>query len=395
MSELINNSDASEEHAAPFGAVAVVGLGLIGASLAAAIRNAFPQVEVMGVDTDGRTCVTAEKNKWVTRAVRPDDPAFEQFVCEECELVVVATPVSAVDDYFAKLGAWGYQGVITDTISTKAHILEVADRLLPMPDHYVPGHPMAGSEKSGIDGARSDLFKGSNWILCPDESTVPEHFQKLHELITGIEARVVSLRREEHDRAVAIVSHVPHMVASSLVQLACRHADDTQAIMRLAAGGFKDTTRIAAGSPKLWCGIAFDNSEAVREGLTEMQSIMGAFADALEAGDREGFTALLTEAADARRALPAAWVPSTEKLLEVRIPMVNRTGVVAEVTTIASSVGCNIQSIEIDHISEGNAVLSLVLTDEGDIGQLSYQLITAGFSVSFSPLSPKEHTHVD
>ena len=123
--------------------------------------------------------------------------------------------------------------------------------------------------------------------------------------------------------------------------------------------------------------------------------VWGSFAAALETGDRETFTRLLAEAADARRALPAAWVPSTEKLLEVRIPMVNRTGVVAEVCTIASSVGCNIQSIDIDHISEGNAVLSLILTDEGDIGQLSMQLINAGFSVSFSPLMPKEYAHVE
>ena len=103
---------------------------------------------------------------------------------------------------------------------------------------------------------------------------------------------------------------------------------------------------------------------------------------------------LLADAAAARRALPAAWVPSTERLLEVRIPMEDRPGVVAEVTTVTSSVGCNIQSIEIDHVTEDSAVLSLVLTDEGDIGQLSAQLINAGFSVSFSPLTAKEHTHV-
>lgn len=380
----------------PFASIAVVGLGLIGASFAAALRNAYPDAEVLGVDTDGRTCVVAADRKWVARAVRPDDPAFERFVREKCDLVVIATPVAAVDDYLRRLAAWGYRGVVTDTISTKAHILEAAARILPEPRNYVPGHPMAGSEQSGIDGARSDMFKGINWILCPDESTVPEHFQRLHELITGgLEARVVSLRREEHDQAVAVVSHVPHVVASSLVQLACRHADESRALMRLAAGGFKDTTRIAAGSPKLWCGIAFDNAKALQAGLDEMGGIIDSFARALEEGDREGFTRLLAEAADARRALPAAWVPSTEKLLEVRIPMVNRTGVVAEVTTIASSVGCNIQSIDIDHISEGNAVLSLILTDEGDIGQLSYQLITAGFSVSFSPLEPKEYAHVD
>lgn len=379
----------------PFDAIAIVGLGLIGASLAAAVTEAFPDAEVVGVDVDARARALAAERGWTARALAPDDPALADFVRERCDLVVIATPVACVDDYFRALADWGFGGVVTDTISTKAHVLEAAADLLPEPRNYVPGHPMTGSEVNGVDGARTDLFKGTNWILCPDADTVPEHFQRLHELITGMEARVVSLRREEHDRAVAIVSHVPHMVASSLVELASRHADDTQSLMRLAAGGFKDTTRVAAGSPKLWCGIAFDNAAALRDGLVEMQGIIGSFVDALEAGDRGAFTDLLVQAADARRALPAAWVPSTDNLLEVRVPMVNRAGVVAEVTTIASSVGCNIQSIEIDHVSEGNAVLSLILTDEGDVGQLSLQLIKAGFSVSFSPILVKEYAHVD
>ena len=378
-----------------FANIAIIGFGLIGASFAAAIRKAFPDSFVFGVDTDARTCKTAEERGWASRAAQPTDPAFEAFVREQCELVVIATPVAAVDDYFTMLRSWDYQGVVTDTISTKAHILDAAQEMLPVPQNYIPGHPMAGSEKNGIAGAREDLFSGINWILCPDASTVPEQFQRMHELITGIGARVVSLRREEHDRAVAIVSHVPHMVASSLMQLANRHADDSKSLMRLAAGGFKDSTRIAAGSPKLWCGIAFDNKDALKAGLTEMQGIIGSFAQALDEDDRETFTALLAEAADARRALPAAWVPSTENLLEVRIPMTDRKGVVAEVTTIASSVGCNIQSIEIDHVTEASAVLSLILTDEGDIGQLSIQLIKAGFSVSFSPIMVKEHSHVE
>lgn len=378
-----------------FKSICVIGLGLIGASFAASVKRAYPGTQVLGVDTDEATRVTAVERGWADQAVAPDSPELRAFVDGPCDLVVIATPVAAVDDYLRKLAEWDYQGVVTDVVSTKAHITAAAAEILPHPQNYVPGHPMAGSEQSGIGGAREDLFEGSNWILCPDEATVPEHFQQLHELITGMDARVVSLRREDHDAAVAIVSHVPHMVASSLVQLACRHADDSQAIMRLAAGGFKDTTRIAAGSPKLWCGIAFDNAEALGAGLQEMSDIIAGFSEALASGDRAAFTQLLADAADARRALPAAWVPSTEKLLEVRVPMVNRAGVVAEVTTIASSVGCNIQSIDIDHISEGNAVLSLVLTDEGDIGQLSAQLINAGYSVSFQPLSAKEHAHVD
>lgn len=381
--------------AAPFNHVAVVGLGLIGASLSAAIKKAFPEVFVYGVDVDSRSCVVAKERGWVDASSSPDDAGFRAFLEGKADLVVIATPIAVVDGYMRLLSEIGYKGVVTDTVSTKAHILDVASEVLPEPANYIPGHPMTGSEKNGIDGARSDLFEGSNWILCPNEETVPEQFQKLHELIYGLSARVISIPREDHDRAVAIVSHVPHMVAASLMRLACNHTDENQTLMRLAAGGFKDTTRVAAGSPRLWCGIAFDNADALGAGLDEIAGIITSFKDALASGDREAFTRLLQESADARRSLPSAWIPSSEKLLEVRIPMVNRNGVLAEVATIASSAGCNIQSIEIDHISEGNAVLSLILTDEGDIGQLSFKLIDAGYSVSFSPIQPKEHSYVE
>lgn len=377
-----------------FRRIAVVGFGLVGASFAAAVRAAYPDTRVLAVDIDERTLAEAVERGWATDDALPDDPAFERFVGDGCDLVVLATPVGAAERYFEDLARWDYRGIVTDTASTKARITALAERVLPHPENFVPGHPMAGSEVNGIEGARPDLFKGAHWILCPDADTPAEHFPRLHELVTSIGARVIALPREDHDEAVAVVSHVPHIMASSLVQLASRHADDQQALMRLAAGGFKDSTRIAAGSPELWCGIAFDNKDALSDGLDEIRGIIGAFADALASDDRAALTALLADAAAARRALPAAWVPSTERLLEVRIPMEDRPGVVAEVTTVTSSVGCNIQSIEIDHVTEDSAVLSLVLTDEGDIGQLSAQLINAGFSVSFSPLTAKEHTHV-
>lgn len=378
-----------------FSHIAIAGTGLIGASFAAAAREALPDARIVAADVSEHARTGARERGWVDEALAPDDAAFERFVREECDLFVIATPASAAEEYFEKLAAWGFAGVVTDTASTKARISEVASRTLPHPERYVPGHPMAGSEVNGVEGARADLFRGAHWILCPDADTPPEAFQRLHELVTSLGARVVSLPREDHDAAVAIVSHVPHVVASALMSLASAHADERRSLMRLAAGGFKDTTRIAAGSPKLWCGIAFDNERALADGVAEMEGILGRFRAALEAGDRESVTRFLADAADARRALPTAWVPSTERLLEVRIPMENRRGVLAEATTIASSAGCNIQSIEIDHITEDSAVLSLVLTDEGDIGQLSAKLIDAGFTVSFSPLTAKEHSHVD
>jgi prephenate dehydrogenase len=379
----------------PFSGIAVIGLGLIGSSCASAIRSVWPDVRLFGVDTDERTVTKAIEQGMVDKAVYPDDASFERFVSESCDLAIIATPVDVAGFYFDKFAQWGYGGLITDTASTKMRICSMADEMLSADQKFVPGHPMCGSEKNGIEGARTDLFQGAYWILCPNDRTDGDDLQHLHEFVTGLGARMISVPREQHDRAVAVVSHVPHLVASSLVTLANHAADEQRNIMRLAAGGFKDTTRIAAGSADLWTGIEFDNAEEVLSGIDDMCDILQSFASALREGDRSGMERLLADAADVRRALPASWVPSTERLLEVRIPIPQRNGVVAEVTTIASSVGCNIQSIEIDHLTENSAVLNMLLTDEGDIGKLSFELINAGFSVSFSPLSPKEHTHVD
>lgn len=374
--------------------VVIVGMGLIGSSIAGALRVAWPDVRIVGVDTDERTRQLAVEKGLADEVIEGVNERLLQVLSKECDLVILATPVDSDELYLQAVAESGYAGIVTDTASTKVRISEMAERILPHPNNFVPGHPMCGSEVNGIEGARDDLFQGAYWILCPNESTPPEHIPALHEFITGVGARMINIPRDQHDRAVAVVSHVPHFVASSLVTLADRAADSQQSVMRLAAGGFKDTTRIAAGSPKLWCGIAFDNAEQVKAGLRDLQGILDQFADALETGDRQKLTEMLKAAADVRRSLPAAWVPSSDRLLEVRIPISNHPGAVAEVTAIASEAGCNIQSIEIDHVTEDRAYLSMILTDEGDVGQLSTKLITAGYAVSFAPLNPKEHFHV-
>lgn len=369
--------------------IAVIGLGLIGASFAGAYRKAYPSAHIVGVDTARESVDELIERGWIQEGFVPADSGLSEAITV-CDLIVLATPVTAAPEYFELLAELDYRGIITDTCSTKAQVVEEALAILPYPDNFIPGHPMAGSEKSGVFGARDDLFENAHWVLCPDEHTAPDAFAALHEVLTALGARVVSLTREGHDEAVAIISHVPHFVASSLVELAVRHANDQEALFRLAAGGFKDSTRIAAGSPALWTGIAFENPEAITRGLQEMQEILGQYASALEGADRSRFTTLLDRAAQARQALPAKWIPATEDLLEVRIPLTNHPGAIAEVTTIASQVGCNIQSIEIDHTTSSSADLVLILTDEGDVGKLSTQLIKAGFSITFRPLSSKE-----
>ena len=248
--------------------IAVIGLGLVGASFAAAYREQCPDSEVLGIDVSPETNALAVEKGWATAALAPDDPAFEQYVRSGCELVVIATPIAAVDEYFERLSAWDYRGIVTDTASTKAHVLAAAEQLLPYPHNFVPGHPMAGSEVNGIEGARADLFKGAHWILCPDENTAAEHFQLLHEIVTGIGARVISLSREEHDEAVAVVSHVPHIIASSLVELASRHADDQQALFRLAASKIP----LASLQDRRSSGVASPSTTPKRSGAGSTRS---------------------------------------------------------------------------------------------------------------------------
>lgn len=373
--------------AVPFSSITIVGVGLIGGSIAAALKRLPQAPHVRGIDPDRESLDRALASGALDEAAAPQDPQAQDWIAPGAsELVILAIPVFAAREWFARLQQSGYDGLITDTASTKSVITQIASEELADISRYLPGHPMAGSEVNGFSGARADLFQGAYWILCPSDDTRDDAFLKLHETFSALGARIISIDRAQHDSAVAIVSHVPHMVACSLVELAGNHADERKELLRLAAGGFKDTTRIAAGSPKLWCGIAMDNREALVSGLAELGSILKGFEDAIRDDDQEKLTGMLAESAALRRSLPAKWIPDSAKLTQVRISMTDRPGIIAEVTGMASHAGCNIQSIEIDHISEDAAVLELILTDEGDMGRMGGELINAGFDFSFKSL---------
>ncbi len=371
--------------------ITVVGVGLIGGSFASACAALPDAPELRGIDIDEPTLARAkDKGALDAYALPGTGQARTWLAAGGSDLVVVATPANAAGAWFSLMDEGGFDGIVTDTASTKAPIVEAAKNALGDMTRYIPGHPMAGSEAGGFSAARADLFCGAYWILCPDDASDPAAFLALHSLLAELGARIISIDRDAHDSAVAIVSHVPHMVASALVELAGAHAGSRRELLRLAAGGFKDTTRIAAGSPALWCGIAMDNREALAAGLHELGEILRRFEGAVADGDALALTALLEKSADLRRGLPAQWVPLSAKLTQVRIPMGNRPGVVAEVCGIAGHAGCNIQSIEIDHINEATAVLELILTDEGDMGGLGGKLIEAGYDFSIRSLEGGE-----
>lgn len=370
-----------------FEKVCIIGVGLIGGSFAAACKKLDPAPIVMGIDTDPATVTEAVALGVVDEAALPDAPEAHAWLAQGgADLVVVATPARFAADWLAVLGERGFDGIVTDVASTKAGVMRAARKHLGSAARFVGGHPMAGSERSGVGAARAELFDGAYWILTPAGETDPDAFTRLHALVTALGARVVAVEPKDHDEAVAIVSHVPHVAAAALCDVAGAHAGESGELLRLAAGGFKDTTRIAAGSPDLWTGICLDNSEALADGLRELRLTLGEFEAMVRAGDAEAIRGWLASAADVRRGLPAQWVPSTARLTELKVPMVDRPGVVAEVTGAVSRAGCNIEGIDIDHETEDRALLVVVLTDDGDHAALERDLLDLGYEPRFEPL---------
>ena len=300
--------------------------------------------------------------------------------------MVLATPAIVTEEWMRRLGEQGYDGVVTDVASTKGGVLQAAREHLGAKASFVGGHPMAGSERSGIGAARADLFDGAYYVLTPTPETDMDAYRRVHSFVAALGARVISVDAAAHDEAVAIISHVPHVAAAALVDLAKSHAGEGDELLRLAAGGFKDTTRIAAGSPELWTGICLDNASAVSDGLDELTRVLSTFSHLVRAGDERGVRTWLENTAEVRRSLPAQWVPATEHLTELLIPVSDRPGVISEVTSAVGRFGCNIEAIEIDHQSEDTAVLVLVLTDEGDMESLVGDLGDRGFEPRLRPL---------
>ncbi len=368
--------------------ICVVGVGLMGGSFAAACRALDPQPAVYGIDTDPNAIAQALELGVIELGAVADSAEADAWLAgDRLDLVVLATPAHNVETWLARLGELGYSGLVTDLASTKSGVMRAARKHLGSAASFIGGHPMVGSERSGVAAARADLFDGTFWLLTPGAETDPDAYGQLHALITSVGARVITVEPKAHDEAVAIISHVPHVAAAALCDVAWAHSGKSGELLRLAAGGFKDTTRIAAGSPELWTGILLDNAEAVSAGLRELRLSLGEFEAMVRAGDSDAVTRWLGMAASVRRSLPSQWVPATARLTELVVPMPDRPGMVAEVTGAVSRAGCNIEGIEIDHETESRALLVMVLTDEGDIDALREDLLDRGYEPRFEALA--------
>lgn len=276
-----------------FKRVLVVGLGLIGGSLALALSENGLAEEVTGADTNDNYLAAALEKNAVQRAV--DLPA-----AAGSDLVILATPPEAMKQVILRLASFLTPGtIVTDVASTKEEIVTWAESNLPSGVHFVGGHPMAGSEQNGFTGASSCLFHQACYVLTPTPHTHRAALKKVISLVQALGSIPVELSPREHDRAVAVVSHLPHLAAAALVNTFST-SPVREVAGPLAAGGFKDTTRIAAGKPGMWKEILFANRGELIGVLDEFLNILQAYKQALAKNDDHTLLEKLDEACKAR-----------------------------------------------------------------------------------------------
>ena len=245
---------------------------------------------------------------------------------------------------------------------------------------------MAGSEQIGLHGADPDLFEGAVWVLTPTAATDLESFDRLKGVVMSLGADVLVLSAEDHDRLVAVVSHVPHLVAATLMNEASAGAEQDGALLRLAAGGFRDMTRVAAGHPGIWPDICAENAAAIVDALDALVGDLSAMRDRVAAQDRDGVLGVLETASAARRSLPARFA-RPDHLAELRIPVPDRAGVLAEITSLAADAGIGIYDIEIAHSAEGPRGVLILIVDGADAETLAAAVEAKGYRCQVAHLS--------
>ena len=278
------------------GRLVVVGLGLIGGSFAKGIRESGLCGEVVGVDLDPQSRKLAVELGVVDRC--EEDLAT---ACRGADVIQLAVPILAMERVLALLATFNLGNtVLTDVGSAKGNVVKAARLAFgTMPTHFVPGHPIAGSEQSGVEASNAELFKRHKVILTPLPETDPEALALVDHLWSALGADVEHMEVERHDEVLAATSHLPHLLAFGLVDSLAKRNENLE-IFRYAAGGFRDFTRIAGSDPVMWHDIFLANREAVLRTLDTFQTDLDALREAMVAGDGRQLLGVFTRARVAR-----------------------------------------------------------------------------------------------
>jgi cyclohexadieny/prephenate dehydrogenase len=283
-----------------FDRVALIGIGLIGSSLARVLRRDSPQTRIVACARRAETLDTVDRLGIADETT--DDPAA---AVEDADLIVVATPLSAYAEIGRRIAPALRDGaVVTDVGSVKGAAIAALAPVLPHRAHFVPGHPVAGTEHSGPEAGFAEMFRDRWCILTPLPGTAPEALAKVRALWEMAGMRVAEMAADHHDKVLAVTSHLPHLIAYTIVGTATELGQDLQSeVVAYSAGGFRDFTRIAASDPVMWRDIFLTNREAVLELLQRFSEDLTALQRAIRRGDGETLHDWFTRTRTIRRSI--------------------------------------------------------------------------------------------
>ncbi|EKE44146.1 hypothetical protein OCGS_1662 [Oceaniovalibus guishaninsula JLT2003] len=287
---------------APYDRVALIGLGLIAGSMALAMRRAGMTAEIVGTARSAETRAAAERRSFCDRVVVTAAEAVAN-----ADLVVLAVPVGAMAAVAAEIGPHLMPGAtVTDVGSVKRAVIDDVAPHIPPGVHFIPGHPLAGTERSGPDSGFAELFD-NRFCLLIDEGADPQALTRLADFWKALGAQVETMDADHHDRVLAVTSHTPHLIAYTMVGVAddLRRVTDSE-VIRYSAAGFRDFTRIAASDPTMWRDVFLNNREATLEILGRFTEELFALQRAIRKGDGDHLHAYFTRTRAIRRGIVEA-----------------------------------------------------------------------------------------
>lgn len=333
-------------HQPRFKRITIIGVGLIGGSLALAIKQRFPSVHITGVDKSD-ILKRALKRKAIDTAERSIERAVHL-----ANLVIIATPVSVIKNLLPRIAqAVPPHALITDTGSVKQTIVKQAEHFFPN-GNFIGGHPMAGSEFSGIDAAHPLLFQNAIYLLTPSRSTKNQSLHLLARFFSALDARVLIIDPSTHDSIVAAVSHLPQLAAVALMNTVGSRHTQARKHLALAAGGFRDMTRIASSPFELWKDILSFNRKEVSTVLRLYIRQLERLASDLKSNHRKLATEFSTSRS-LRSRIPRSMKGFMSALVDVTVFIEDKPGELARLTTLLAKRKINIKDMELLKVREG------------------------------------------
>lgn len=367
--------------------VTILGIGLIGGSIALGFKDRT-NVEVVGFDHSQESLNFALKTGMIDHRATSLIEAVQ-----DADVIILALPVGAIKQVILQLSQMKLKEscIITDVGSTKSEIVQLGKKLNQLGFSFIGGHPMAGSHRSGAKAADSLLFENAYYILTPLPETPPDDVQRLSDLLAkATKAQMLTMDAVEHDRIVGAISHLPHIIAAGLVVQVGRYNRDNHWFHRLAAGGFRDLTRIASSHPVMWRDVLLSNREEVMKLLDDWIEQMQLVKESVRKKDAEQLEALFSQAKKLRSQIDEQSRGILTQIYECYVSVHDHPGVIGKIATLLGDHGINLSNIGImENREEFPGVLRLSFKEKFDYERAIHILSQVGFEV-FADIDEKE-----